>query len=198
MSPLARKLAIELIGVQSEYDPASKPVPQPFQDEGNTPKIKAGEWVFLKLCNRLPPGRPNDPSRILNITVLNLQPDWGISQIYPAGAGFFEPLDPAQEVILPLQAGLPEGYVKGADVLKVFATLETTNFRWLELPALDQPPRRSATTRGGPMNPLEELLAAVLAEEPNTRNLNPAVYPSREWVTEQVEVRIEPSQIGRG
>jgi hypothetical protein len=190
MSPLARKLVVELVGMQSEYDPVDKPDPQPFEDAGNTPVISVGEWTFLRVRNDLPPGRPNDPSRILNITVLDLQPDWGIRQIFPSGAGFFEPLDPGQEVMLPLRADLPGGYAEGADVIKVFATLGTTNFRWLELPVLDQRPRRSETTRGGPRNRLEELLATAVAEEPRMRNLNPAAYPSKEWVTEEVEIRV--------
>ncbi len=191
MSPLARKLEVELVGVQVDYDPADPPEPLPFDDEGHTPTLKVDQWTFLRVRNKMPPGRKDDPSRILNITVLDLQPDWGVQQVYPAGAGSFEPLDPGQEIVLPLRAGLPEDYQEGTDVLKVFATLGTTNFRWLELPALDQPPKASAATRGLPSSPLEELLAAVAAEEPTTRHLDPAAYPSKEWVTEHVEVRIE-------
>ncbi|MBM4431796.1 MAG: caspase family protein, partial [Chloroflexi bacterium] len=96
MSPLARKLTVELLGMQTEYDPADEPEPQPFAEAGNTPKIKVGEWTFLRVRNDMPPGPKDDPSRILNITVLDLLPGWGIKQIYPAGAGFFEPLDPGQ------------------------------------------------------------------------------------------------------
>jgi hypothetical protein len=189
LSPLARKLKVELTGVQEDYDPVDPPEPGSFEDAGHTPTIEVSQWTFLRVRNNMPPGRRNDPSRILNVTVLDLQPDWGISQIYPGGAGFFEPLDPGQEIVLPLQASLPDGYSEGVDVIKVFATLGTANFRWLELPALDQP-TRSAGERGLPQSPLEELLAAVAAEEPSMRQLNPAAFPSREWVTEQVEVRI--------
>jgi hypothetical protein len=190
MSPLARRLKVELLGVQAEYDTADKPEPQPFTDPGNTPRIKVGEWTFLRVRNDMPPGPANDPSRILNVTVLDLLPGWGIQQVYPGGAGFFEPLDPGQEIVLPLRASLRAGYTEGTDVLKVFATLGTTNFRWLELPALDQPIQRHVSTRGGPGDLLEELLAAVVAQEPKTRDLEPAAYPSREWITAQVEVQM--------
>jgi hypothetical protein len=183
MSPLAHKLVFELAGKQSDFDPADKPEPEPFSDPGDTPTLQEGEWTFLCVKNK--------SQKILNITALDLQPDWGISQIYPSGAGYFEPLDPGQEVLLPLQASLPPGYAEGTDVIKVFATVGTTNFRWLELPALDQEPRRSAMTRGGPAGPLEELLAQVTAEEPKTRNLNTAVFPSWEWAAGQVEVRVK-------
>ena len=75
-------------------------------------------------------------------------------------------------------------------MIKVFATIRTTNFRWLELPSLDEPRTRSATTRGGPTNPLEELFASITEEKQTTRNVALAAYPSREWVTEQVEIRM--------
>lgn len=181
LSPLARRLVVELIGKQANFDPLDMPDPQPFNDSGNTPKLKKGEWTFLKIANKT--------QKVLNITVLDLQPDRGISQIYPSGSGFFEPLDPGQEILLPLQANLPEDYTEGIDIIKVFGTVGTTNFRWLELPALDQPEKNPAT-RGGPANALEELLALVASKQPETRNLNPAAFPSWEWVTASVEVHV--------
>jgi hypothetical protein len=65
--------------------------------------------------------------------------------------------------VIPLRASLPKGYRPGRDGLKVFATVGTTNFRWLELPALDQPP---------------------------ARDLKPAAVPGKEWVAAQVELNI--------
>ncbi|MCI0698177.1 caspase family protein [candidate division KSB1 bacterium] len=192
MSPLSRKLQIELAGLQKDYDPVDKPAPQPFADPGNTPVLKPSEWTFLRVKNLLPKVNDrNNPSRnVLNVTVLDLQPDWGISQIFPTGAAAFEPLDPQQELIIPLQAGLPEGYETGTDVIKVFATVGATDFRVLELSALDQPPvkkgKRKAST-----NPLDNLLSAITADQPSKRNLKPGANPSREWVTAQVEVRVE-------
>jgi hypothetical protein len=35
------------------------------------------------------------------VTALDMQPDWGISQIFPTGAAAFEPLNPQQEVMIP-------------------------------------------------------------------------------------------------
>jgi hypothetical protein len=194
MSPLARKLLVELIGVQSNYDTADKPNPRPFEDPGNTPVIKEGDWTFLRIRNNLPPGKPNNPTLILNVSVLDLKPDWGIAQIYPSGVGVFETLDPGQEILLPLQTFLPSSYNEGRDTIKVFATLGTTDFRWLELPALDQPPsRRKANARSGalPKDLLEQLLAVMSTTKPKTRDLNIAQYPSREWVTAQVELNIK-------
>jgi hypothetical protein len=183
LSPLAGKLVVELTGVQLDYDPGDRPEPQPFDDPGNTPALAIGEWTFLHVKNA--------SSRVLNVTALGLQPDWSIVQIVPSGEDtYFWPFDPGQELLIPLRADLPSGYTESTDVIKVFATVGATNFRWLELPALDEPPRRSISTRGGPNSPLEELLATLAATEPGMRNLNPASYPSREWVVAQVEVRV--------
>jgi hypothetical protein len=182
MSPLARKLKVELLGKQASFDPILPLEPQPFDDPGGTPALTVGEWAIIRIRNESP--------HILNITVLDLQPDWGITQIYPGGLGFYEPMDPGQELQLPLQASLADEYMRGTDVIKVFATIDATNFRWLELPPLDSPFRRSSTTLKGPTNPLEHLLSAIITEEPGTRNLIPAAYPSRGWVISQVELRV--------
>lgn len=190
MSPLTHKLVVELIGMQKDYDPVDAPEPQHFEYP-NLPTVKVGEWAFLRIKNNFNSGLdPNDTSRILNITVIDLQPDLGISQVYPSDTDFW-PLDPGQEKVLPLHAYLPEGYREGIDVIKVFATIGTTSFRWLELPPLDQPVRRSAGTRGVPKDPLEELLAAISEDKPKKRNLEPVEYPSKTWVTTQVELHVK-------
>jgi hypothetical protein len=181
-SPLAGKLPVELAGVQTEYDPQDRPEPQPFRDPGDTPVLKPGEWTFLRVKNTSP--------QVLNVTVLDLGPDWSINQIYPSRQDTLSmTFDPGQVMLFPLQAYLPEGYTDALDILKVFATVGSTNFRWLELPTLDQP-YVSKGTRGVPRNALEQLLALLTAEESRTRHLNPAVYPTGEWVTAQVEVRV--------
>ncbi|MEN6437857.1 MAG: caspase family protein [Syntrophobacter sp.] len=186
MSPLARKLEVELLGRRTQYDPADPFEPEElFTDPGRTPTLKTGEWTAVRIRNAA--------ARSLNITAFDLQPDWGITQIYPSGHGdLFVELDAGQEVVLPLRAGLPQGYSEGKDVVKVFATIGTTNFRWLELPALDQPLSRNASLRyTGPKNPLEELISTITADQPLKRQLIPAAYPSREWVTAQLEVHVK-------
>lgn len=179
LSPLATALSVELAGRQAEYDPVDRPAPVPLEDAGNA--VREGEWIFLRIRN----GSPRD----VNVAVLDLQPDWGIGQVYPEGAAdAFVSLGPGEEVLLPLRAYLPDGYETGEDVLKVFATLGSTSFRILELPALDQAPRPRPRTRAA--DPLEQLLEAVAADHPATRQLVPAAYSSREWTTAAVPVTI--------
>lgn len=173
-------LTLEIIGKQSNYDPAEAPEPQPLDDPGNTPTLKVNEWAFIRIRN--------DSSQPLNITILNLQADWAITQVYPSESGNFITFDPGQEETLPLYANLPDGYEEAQDILKVFATFGATDFHWLELPSLDQPifyPVGKTTE-----NPLEELLAAVAASHPPAKNLTPVRSPASEWITEQIVVSI--------
>ena len=173
-------LTLEIIGKQSNYDPANPPKPEPFDDPGNTPTLKVNEWAFIRVRN--------DSSQPLNITILNLQADWGISQVYPPESGNYITFDPGQEEILPLHANLPKGYEEAQDILKVFATVGATDFHWLELPPLDQPILSPIGKKPG--NPLEELLAAVGASQPSIKNVRIVYSPAEEWITEQIMVRI--------
>jgi hypothetical protein len=179
-SPLAGKLVVEAVGRQASFVMGERPMPEPFGEDGDAPKLKVGEWLFIRIRN--------DSAQVLNVAVLNLQPDWGVTQIYPAGAALFESLDVGQEITLPLCAALPAGCVEGTDVIKVFATVGAPNFRWLELPALGEPTEPVSGTRGAPTDPLEQLLLAASAG--TTRNLKPAAYASGGWVTRQLEIYV--------
>lgn len=124
--------------------------------------------VVLHIKNRSP--------QVLNVTVLNLQPGWGIAQVHPYNQDY-DTLDPDAEAKVRLVAGL----------LEVFATVGPASYKWLELPPLDTQLR----PRGVPTNPLEALMAALTAEQPGKRALIPIVDPSHEWTMAQVEVRVK-------
>lgn len=177
-SPLARALDVELMRAQADYVPGDPMELQPIEDPGGTPTLAAGEPVFLRIRNR--------SSRVLNVTVLNLRPDWGISQVHPYNQDY-DTLDPGAVMKVRLQVGLPEGYKAATDLLKVFATVGPASYRWLELPALDRP----HSPRGIPTNPLEMLMAALTAEQAGQRTLTPVVDPSHEWSMAQLEVHVQ-------
>ena len=95
-------------------------------------ELRLGDWLFLQVSNR--------SSRVLNFTVLDLQPDWGISRIFPGrNDAEFWPLDPGETKMVRIQGSLPKEYDEGIDVIKIFATMGAPSFRWLLLPSLDQP-----------------------------------------------------------
>jgi hypothetical protein len=62
---------------------------------------------------------------------------------------------------------------------------------------LDQPIPKGVVTRDALAmgSALDQLVAAIAADQPTTRTLTPSVTPSREWTVAQVEVRIETSPV---
>ena len=156
--------------------------------------IHPGDQVTLTITNTQAPNPQdsNDPARVLNVAVLVLSSDWSISQIYPTGAAF-EPVDPGKHIELAFEAYLPEGETTSQDIFKIFATRATTDFRWLELAALDQPPLPRAKTRAAIADPLEQLLATVTAEETTTRAFKLTKSPATRssWAVDDVTLRVQ-------
>ena len=133
----------------------------------------------------------NRSSRVLNLVVLDFQPDWGITQVLPAeGEGSFFPLDSGNVFLLPLQAHLPRGLDQGTDRLKVFATVRTADFHWLEQPPLGR------LVAGGPVSSdetpslPEERLGSLRSNAQRSFSLLPSEFSYKEWVTAEVEVRV--------
>jgi hypothetical protein len=184
-STISQKLTVEFVNAPADFKPGMPIRAQSLTSIGPAVSVSDGEWAFLKIRNEYHP-------HVLNVTVLDLQPDWCISQIYPARAGSYEPIDPGRELILPLQVSLPEGYQAATDIIKVFATIDTTSFRSLELPALDKPEIRNRSL-GGSANALEAFLANFEAPE-STRAIVVAVPAAMEWVAHQVEIEIVSKQ----
>jgi hypothetical protein len=178
-SPLARKVSVEWLGSQHDFEYGEKPEPIPF--DSKTPVVKAGEWVTFRIKNL--------SENLLRVVVLDLQPDWGISQVHPDPPLLFQELDAGGEELVTLHAGLPEGYSEGRDTLKVFASLDSANFRWLLLPGLDSGNKTPKSTDRKPSG-LDLLLDVLSDEKPKMRNLSPAAYPSRGWTTTQIEINV--------
>jgi hypothetical protein len=156
-SPLQQALGLRVLGTQIDFEPGDEPDPRPPQNSSSF-DLQVGEWVFLEIANR--------SSRILNFVVLDLQPDWGISQIFPgANDSAFWPLDPGTTKVVRLRGDLPKGYEEGTDFIKVFASMGAPSFRWMLLPPLDQ-------------------------LDGARRTMTYSAYASEEWTTEQVEVRL--------
>ncbi|BAZ21216.1 peptidase C14 caspase catalytic subunit p20 [Kalymmatonema gypsitolerans NIES-4073] len=184
-SPLAGKLAVEWLGTSDSYE-LGDPIPKKSQlklfDDSSKPKVKVSEHIFLSIRN--------NSSQPLNIAVLNLESNWTIEQIHPKREGeLFITLDPGQKEDIPLQPTIEGDGNQVENTVKVFAAVGSTNFRWLELPSLDEQLKsKGFATRAG--NPLEALLAAIDDEQPRNRKLTVAASPSREWTTKQVTLTI--------
>ena len=101
-----------------ELDVADKGAPQVLEvtltgaqsgADGAAPIYRAGDKVTLTIKNTQEPNPadPNDPARVLNITVLALGADWRIAQFYPEEAGSFKELDPGKPIEKEIDLFLP-------------------------------------------------------------------------------------------
>jgi hypothetical protein len=134
----------------------------------------------------------NESNRTLNITALNLDADFSISKFYPDGAPY-EVVEPGQNIRRELKLSLPQNYEEAANIIKVFATVDGTNFQFLELPPLDQ--SRKGFGKEKPTNALEQLLAAVVDENNPQRKITVVIDASEKWTTEKVEVVVKKSGV---
>jgi Caspase domain len=187
LSSADKKLIIKLFQYQDNFESKKDSELKPIESIGYITTLKVGEEVVARIYN--------NSQQTLNITALDLQPDWGISQIMPdENKGDFETLEAGKHIDFPFQTGLPEGYKEGKDTIKIFATVKPTQFRWLILPSLDQPIARSVMLRGkGPKNSLEELFANLSEDTPSTKGLNKIdkmKSANVEWMTTQLEILI--------
>jgi hypothetical protein len=156
----------------------------------NTRQPEPDQIYYLRIRNgfELPLGPPNDGSYVeemrrstMNITVLNLAPDWGISRFLPpmGEAEEYYDLEPGQTLLLPrtvlpgrpqhlpaLASSVPGDVDEAEDILKVFATTDTTGYNSLLLPALDE-----VSSRAMGVNPRDQ-------------------EPELAWITAQVKVRV--------
>lgn len=180
-SMISQKLSVEFVTAPPDFKPGVPIRTQSLASIGPSVTIAHGDCAFLRIRNDYSP-------HVLNVTVLDLQSDWAISQIYPARAGSYEPLDPGRELILPLHVTLPEGYQAGTDIIKVFATIDTTSFRALELSALDTPEIQHRSLRQS-ANALEAFLANFESRQ-STRAVAVDVCATIEWAAHQVEIEI--------
>ena len=169
---------------------------QPFPDPQNV-YLKPGEKFFIKIKNNY--------SKTLNVTVLDIEPTWEISQISIQGdTSSFFPLESGKQVYTRrFNLGLPENYQQAKETFKIFAIEGLANFQCLLLPSLDKQlpirenyPDRELKTRGfnQHINPLNNLLSAIGSDLDNppkqTRKAVPDPDPNAEWVTQEIQITI--------
>ncbi|MEZ2279286.1 MAG: caspase family protein [Microcoleus sp.] len=185
-SDLTNQLEVELL-TQPNWRPGMTKKPQPFADTSYL-VVKSGENAFLRI--------KNTSSQVLNVAVLDLEPNWAVSRIQlESQERIFYPFNPNQEILLPLNFKLPDTarYSKGGETLKIFATIRQNDFRWLELPSLDQEIAKKAATFTRADNPLGKLLAAVGAdvdELPEGFRASAIFDPSQEWTTKEIQLKV--------
>jgi Caspase domain len=177
-APLAGKLIVEWLGTSDIYELGDKTPPKsqlkPFAD-ASKPTVKLGDCVFLSI--------QNNSFQAFNVAVLDLASDWSIQQIAPGKAEKFITIEAGKKETIAISATS-----EGEDIVKILATVGPIDYRWLELPSLDEDIQPKGLFRSG--NPLEVLLEAIDKDQPPTRKLSVARSPSREWTTKQVSLTI--------
>ena len=197
-SKLAKTLEVEILTEDG----------QPFPDSQNL-TVRSEEIICLRLSNK-----GNQP---LKIAVLDIEPTWEVSQIAIDGieSPFFAlDQDATKEVLLRLRVPDDPAYTQTKETLKVFAVQQgLADFRWLILPALDQPfgtkganleaelnkALKGEVTRSmgepegiNPLNNLLQMIGANLDKVPDaTRSASVVVDPKQEWVTKQIQIIVE-------
>lgn len=179
-SPLRGKLKLELLGTQQFFEPSEPADPFPPSE---IPTVKVGQWLIVQVTNT--------SNRPLNVTILALQPDWSIVQAFPRDGSNFETFDPNMPITLGFQVGLGEGVNEGVDILKVFATVEDTDFHWLELPPMGGETRNRAMRSSETRNMLEAVMVTLTDGVSAERNLGPAVVDaSYEWTVSEASINV--------
>lgn len=186
-SDLTNKLEVELL-TQPNWRPGMPKKPQSFPDPTNI-VVKSGEYIFLRIKNLA--------SQVLNISVLDMEPTWAIYRFQlESQERIFYPFNPNEEKLIPFSLKLPitQRYGKSRETLKVFATIQNNDFRWLELPPLDQEIAKKGEQLIRSNNPLGKLLSAIGADadaQPElTRQAVRIFEPSQEWTTKEVQITV--------
>jgi hypothetical protein len=166
-SDLYEKVVASLDRLPGPWRPRMPIRPQPFPSL--PPTVRPGDWLCLSI--------ENHSVQELNIAVLNLQADWSIRQAFPTGQFF--PLDAGARQLIPFEVRWPFRRRHGRDVLKVFAASGPVDFRWLELPALGEPPL--SLPRSLLAAPLVAFFAALTGLPLRSRALAPERQPQHAW-----------------
>jgi hypothetical protein len=120
------------------------------------------------------------------LTIIDFQPLWGISQLYPQNSDF-ETVSVGDERIVGFAMTIPEKLspmTTVKDVLKAFVTIQATSFRSLEQPDIEPDASRGvAGNRGN--DALEQLLSTL--EIPH-RGATPPKRPIGAWATSEITI----------
>jgi hypothetical protein len=174
---------------------------QPFADVHDI-NLKPGT-VYLRIKNT-----DNQP---LNIAILDLEATWAITAlpIQNKDTVFYQ-LAIGQSLLEPMNLLIPEGeeYENKKETIKLFSVKEIANFKWLELPSLDE----YLGKRGGKLDeemhqvitardlaeeisPLNRLISQIGADinEPlqSNRALRPPATPNADWIVKTIEFGFE-------
>jgi hypothetical protein len=178
-SPLAGKLVAQLLKPPPTWQRGQKLDLAACAALDADVTLGVGEHFIFQLTNK--------SKKVLNFAVLDLAPDWSVTQILPGEEEATASIEPGKMIYKVYRTTLNDAYKTGTDTLKVIATTETGNFCRLEMKALGGGPR---STRGAsmPHSALDVLLNSI--NFPTTRGVETVRTASQEWIAVQVQLNI--------
>ena len=179
-SKVANAVDLKVLGRVNNYVRGSRVVPEPLDKIDGRYFLQDGDILFVQITNH--------STQVLNLTAIAIQADWSVAQTHPGDAANSITLERNMPEVLRFGFRLPPHIDDGIDILKFFITVGTTNFRWLELPSMDEQQNRSQHPRRA-QNALEQLLEVFTAEKP-TRNVLLVAAPCEEWVTLELLIHV--------
>jgi hypothetical protein len=160
----------------------------PLSPIGDSYEVTSGEVVFIRVTNR--------SSADINVAALDLQCDWGIALIAPDKSRADAPyavLGKGKAESFPVRVFVPDGFPDTPDVWKVFAAVGHVDFKWLEQPAIHEPPRGKAHEKGvvrGEKGSLAKLFAMLDAPRNVTRHAAPVSSPNAPWTVRHFRILV--------
>jgi hypothetical protein len=151
----------------------------PFDGSNETAvEVKDGDEITIVF--------ENNSHMPVNLTILDLQPLWGITQIYPEVTDY-EEIDPGARRELQLEVTRPPGITSRmtVDTIKAFVTVDRTSFRALEMDDIDiSPDTESPAERHGSIS-LQSLLDRLLISQGQIHGSS-----AGGWETREISVRV--------
>ncbi len=186
-SDLANALEVKLI-------PQNSSPTEEADNNSNNVTLFSGDIATLHI--------KNISSQEINVVAIDLEPTWEVSRIPlkpPKTPEKFYRFAPGEEINRKLRLSLPDKqeYQKKMEIIKIFAMYGEADFRWIELPPLDQPLVR-AKSKGlddtKSRSVLESLFAAFgtdVDKNPPVSRVEAIFEPGEEWVTKEIQITVK-------
>lgn len=185
-SELKSAIRVELRAPPPEWSPGKRIEGGTVIEPGSEGYVlKPGTYSFVHVHNA--------GARRVNVVALVLEEDYRIDPVMPPGPawGPYMTVDPGDHLWFALESVLRPDRESARDTIKIFATVDDTDFWWLLHAPIDQPVTRSMRTRSGAArDALFRLREALDADENTDRAVRTVPQPGSDWATRQFRVII--------
>ncbi|WP_437542206.1 caspase family protein [Sorangium sp. So ce367] len=154
-----------------------------MEPEGGRYVVKPGSYSFVRVVN--------DSDRRINVVAVDLEDDWSIGAVMPPDPSrqYYTTVDAHRDAWFALGAVLRAGHTSAVNVIKIFVTVDDSDFWWLLHPPIDQPITRSERRRASAArDALFRLREALDAEKNEESRMRVVSQPGFDWTVHQILV----------